>query len=61
MNRHIKDKSKTSKVPNRAGAFIEKERQQLRQNTRRKLLDHPHPVGNERVVQYAAIERGREA
>ncbi len=59
MTRHIIDNHQTLQSSKRAAVFVKRQRQQLRQSARRKLLEHSRLTGNGRLVQYLMIERGR--
>ena len=60
MTRHLIDHREAPDSGKRAARILKKDKQELGQSTRRKLVEHPHETGNGRLVQFTKIERGRE-
>ncbi|MEN8917593.1 MAG: hypothetical protein ABF254_03240 [Octadecabacter sp.] len=61
MTRHVIDHREAPDSRKRVARILKKDKQELGQTRRRKLIEHPHETGNGRLVQFMKIERGREA
>ena len=61
MTRHVLDHREAPDSSKRAARILKKEKQDLGQTTRRRLIEHSRLAGGKRLVQFTKIERGHVA